>query len=49
MRINTNISALIANSHLQANDNKVSQSMERLSSGLKLNHSADDSAGMAIA
>lgn len=49
MRINTNISALIANSHLQANDNKVSQSMERLSSGLKLNHSADDTAGMAIA
>lgn len=49
MRINTNISALIANSHLQANDNLVSQSMERLSSGLKLNHSADDSAGMAIA
>lgn len=49
MRINVNISALIANSHLQANDNKMSRSMERLSSGLKLNHSADDSAGMAIA
>lgn len=49
MRINVNVSALIANSHLQATDSKMSKSMERLSSGLKLNHSADDSAGMAIA
>ncbi len=49
MRINTNISALIANSHLRANDNLMSDTMERLSSGLKLNRSADDSAGMAIA
>lgn len=49
MRINTNISALIANSHLRANDNLMSETMERLSSGLKLNRSADDSAGMAIA
>lgn len=48
MRINTNISAIIANSHLKANDNLMSQSMERLSSGLKINKSADDSAGMAI-
>lgn len=49
MRINTNISAIIANSHLSTNDSKVSQSLERLSSGLKINKSADDSAGMAIA
>lgn len=49
MRINTNISALIANSHLKTNDDLMSQTMERLSSGLKLNHSADDTAGMAIA
>ncbi|MBO5278480.1 MAG: flagellin [Lachnospiraceae bacterium] len=49
MRINTNISALIANSHLRRNDSYMSDTMERLSSGLKLNRSADDSAGMAIA
>lgn len=49
MRINTNISAIIANSHLRANDDLMSETMERLSSGLKLNHSADDTAGMAIA
>lgn len=49
MRINTNISAIIANSHLRTNDDMMSQTMERLSSGLKLNHSADDTAGMAIA
>ncbi len=48
MRINTNISAIIANSHLQRNDDLVSQSLERLSSGYKLNRSSDDSAGMAI-
>lgn len=48
MRINTNISAIIANSHLQKNDNALSKSLERLSSGMKLNRSADDSAGMAI-
>lgn len=49
MRINTNISALIANGHLQRTDNLIGETMERLSSGLKLNRSADDSAGMAIA
>lgn len=49
MRINTNIAAMIANSYLKKNDDLVSKSLERLSSGLKLNKSADDSAGMAIA
>lgn len=49
MRVNTNISAIIANSQLQISDSNLSKSLERLSSGLKINHSADDSAGMAIA
>ncbi len=48
MRINTNITAIMANSHLQKNDNALGKSLERLSSGLKLNRSADNSAGMAI-
>ncbi|NLZ81214.1 MAG: hypothetical protein GX913_05370, partial [Clostridiales bacterium] len=49
MRINTNISAIIANNQLQSTEGKLSKSLERLSSGLRINRSADDSAGMAIA
>ena len=49
MRINTNITALVANSHLEANDTMLGKTLERLSSGYKINRSADDSAGMAIA
>lgn len=48
MRINNNISAIIANSHLSKTQNKLSKSLEKLSSGLKINRSADDPAGMAI-
>ncbi len=48
MRINTNVSALIANGHLRASNNKLGTSLERLSSGYKINRSADNSAGMAI-
>lgn len=49
MRINTNISAVIANKNLQSAQNRVASSMEKLSSGYKINHAADDAAGMAIA
>lgn len=49
MRINTNISAIIANNQLQSTDSKLSKSLEKLSSGLRINRSSDDSAGMAIA
>lgn len=49
MRINTNISAVIANKNLQSAQNKVASSLEKLSSGYKINHAADDAAGMAIA
>ena len=49
MRINTNISAFIANKNLQATQGKLSSSLEKLSSGYRINHAADDSAGMAIA
>lgn len=48
MRINHNISALKANSQLNKNDSAMSKSLERLTSGLKINKAADDSAGMAI-
>lgn len=49
MRINTNISAVIANKNLQSAQNRVASSLEKLSSGYKINHAADDAAGMAIA
>lgn len=49
MRINTNVSALIANHHLNKTDNMLSKSMQRLSSGLRLNRAEDDSAAIAIA
>lgn len=48
MKINHNISAIIANNQLFKSENKLAASVERLSSGLKINHSADDPAGMAI-
>lgn len=49
MRINTNISAFIANKNLQQTQGRLSGSLEKLSSGYRINQSADDSAGMAIA
>lgn len=48
MRINYNVSAAIANKRLLGIENNMSKSMERLSSGLKINHAKDNPAGMAI-
>ena len=48
MRINRNMSAVITNNQLKRTENKLAASMERLSSGLKLNHASDNPAGMAI-
>ena len=46
--INTNVGALTARTYaLKAND-AMQQSMERLSSGLRINSAADDAAGMAV-
>ena len=41
MRVGTNISALTANNTLKKTDNALTKSMERLSSGLKVNHAKD--------
>ena len=46
--INTNVSSLIAQGSLKANDVKLSTSMQRLSTGLRINSAADDAAGLAI-
>lgn len=48
MRINYNISAHLANVGLKKVDSQLNASLERLSTGYKINHAADDSAGMAI-
>ena len=48
MRVNCNISAIIANNQLGKAQNAVDIAIERLSSGLKINHAEDDAAGMAI-
>lgn len=48
MKINHNMSATITNAQLLKTENSLAASMERLSSGIKLNHAKDDPAGMAI-
>src|SRR5690554_1300877 len=48
MIINHNISALNTHRQLGANNNAVSASLEKLSSGLQINRAGDDAAGLAI-
>ena len=47
--INTNISSLNAQRNLSVSQNSLSTSMQRLSSGLRVNSAKDDAAGLAIA
>jgi len=47
--INTNVNGLYANAYGRLNQSKIDESMERLSTGLRINRSSDDSAGMQIA
>ncbi|MDD3173748.1 MAG: flagellin [Herbinix sp.] len=48
MRINHNISALKANNQLSRTGKALDASLEKLSSGYRINSAADDSAGLAI-
>jgi len=48
MIINHNVSALNAYRNLTVTDRNMSKSLERLSSGLRINRAADDAAGLAI-
>jgi len=48
MRINTNIEALNAQRNLSVTANAFASSVEKLSSGLRINRAADDAAGLAI-
>ena len=48
-RINTNVAALNAHATAQMNNRALNDSLEKLSSGLRINKAADDASGMAIA
>jgi flagellin len=48
LTINTNLEAMNAARNLNSTENMLSQSMQRLSSGLKINSASDDVAGYAI-
>lgn len=48
MRINYNVSSIIARNALNNNDMRLSASTQRLSSGYKINSAKDDAAGLAI-
>ncbi len=48
MVVRSNIMALNANRQLGMNNNQVSKSLEKLSSGFKINRAGDDASGLAI-
>ncbi|MDN3682660.1 flagellin [Vibrio tapetis subsp. quintayensis] len=48
MTVNTNVSAMTAQRHLNNASNDLTTSMERLSSGSKINSAKDDAAGLQI-
>jgi len=48
MKINFNASAVIANNSLTRNDNRLKDSLARLSSGLKLVNAKDNPSGLAM-
>ncbi len=48
LRIMTNVEAFDAHRNLQSTENALSSSMQKLSSGYRINKAADDAAGLAI-
>lgn len=48
INVNTNVSAMTAQRYLNSATNDLNSSMERLSSGLKINSAKDDAAGLQI-
>src|SRR4051812_7376243 len=48
LRINTNIAAMNSYRNLSVTDGQMSKSLEKLSSGFRINRAADDAAGLAI-
>ena len=48
MKVNYNVSAMIANNALQKTDKRLSESLEKLSSGLKIVNAKDNPSGLAM-
>lgn len=48
LRIHTNVPSLVAQRNLDMTRGTVDRSLERLSSGLRINHAGDDASGLAI-
>ena len=48
LQVNTNIAALNAYRNLSVTDGQMRKSLEKLSSGFRINRAADDAAGLAI-
>ncbi len=46
--VNTNISSLISQNNLNKTQNSLQTTLERLSSGKRINHAGDDAAGLVI-
>ncbi|MGE4463318.1 MAG: flagellin, partial [Arcobacter sp.] len=49
MRINTNVSSLTAQEAAQNTTKSITTSLEKLSTGLRINKASDDASGLAIA
>ena len=49
MRINTNVSSLTAQEAAQNTSKRITSSLEKLSTGLRINKASDDASGLAIA
>ena len=48
LRINTNVPSLVAQRNLRGTRQNLDRTLERLSSGSRINHAGDDAAGLAI-
>src|SRR5512135_1017587 len=48
LRINQNVEAMNAYRHLSETNNNMSKSLEKLSSGFRINRAADDAAGLVV-
>ena len=49
LTINSNLNSLHIHSHIARHENSITESMRRLSSGLRINTASDDAAGLGIA
>src|SRR5690242_3871268 len=48
LRLNTNVPAMVAQRDLRAHRRGLDTTLERLGSGIRINHSSDDPAGLSV-